>query len=229
MHTDPIAPNAHDAANAVAAVPDELLDAAIDHLRQLAHAALVDFAVATGRYVIETFYDGSLGHFYEQGRGKGVSFIALCERRADELQALGLSRSTLQRYVYAYDAWRQLPDEARASLSLRTLELLRKVPDPVARTEIALAASRQGWSPRQLADAVQAKAEALAPLPSKRGRPRLQPGEKELRALVRQAQAVSKGREAIAALPAEKLAALRAELRAALAEVEGVLGRGGEA
>jgi hypothetical protein len=213
-----------DATAALTTVSDQMLDAAVEHLRELAHVALVEFAIAAGRYVVEAFFDGNIGQFFDRSSSKASSFNALCSRRADELAAIGLSQSTLRRYVHAYDTWRHLPEEARASLSLRTLELLRKVPDQVSRTELMLSAQREGWSAGTLAQQVTAKAEALAPPPSNRGRPRLDPGEKELRALVRQIQVVSKGREAIAALPAEKLAALRAELRAALAEVEGVLG-----
>ena len=230
MDKTPLTPSAdageRQSTNALADVSDALLDAAVEHLRQLAHVALVEFAVAAGRYVVDTFFDGNIGKFFDRSSSKATSFNALCTRRAEELEAIGLSQSTLRRYVHAYDTWRHLPDEARTNLSLHTLELLRKVPDQVSRTELLLSAKREGWSPGTLAQQMAAKAVELAPPPSKLGRPRLPAGEKALRGLVRQAQAVAKNRAAIASLPAQKLATLRAELRAALAEVEGVLGEG---
>ncbi|MCA9639386.1 MAG: hypothetical protein H6747_13900 [Deltaproteobacteria bacterium] len=206
------------------AATEALLDQAIEHLRSLAHTALVDYAVATGRYLIETFYDGNLGAYYDHRRDKASSFNALCEHRADELAAIGLSRSTLQRYIHAYDTFRVLPPEAREAMSLRSVELLRRVPDQVTRTEIALAAVRQGWSPAELRAEVEAKAAELRPSKSKRGRPPLAPGEKALRGLVRQAKVVAEAKGEIAALPVERVEALRAELLEALAVLEGVWG-----
>ena len=65
--TQSTAPDA--AAASLAAVPDELLDAAVEHLRQLAHVALVEFAVAAGRYIVETFFDGNFGNFFDRSKG----------------------------------------------------------------------------------------------------------------------------------------------------------------
>lgn len=207
---------------AVAAVPDALLDEAIAHLQALSHGALVDYAVAIGRYIVQTFYDGNVGAFHDRSRGKDVPLLALCRRRGDELAAMGLSRSTLQRYVYAYDAFRTLPEEVRARLTLRSLEQLRRVQEPIARTELALAAARQGWSPRRIAAEVENAVAALTPTGPTRGRPRLEPGERALRALVRQARVAAEQGPELGRIKPARLAKLRAELEAALRALDGV-------
>lgn len=202
------------------------LDETIASLGAIARHSLATYAVAIGRTIIERCFGGSFGDYYERRSNKTGSFNQLCELRREELAALGLSRGTLRRYIVAWDRYRQLPPSVQQAMTLTTLELLGTVPDPFVRGKIAYTAVREGWDTATLRDEVAKARDELRPAPSPPARQPMAAGEREVRALLRSAGKVVAQREAVQALPPDRLLELRSELAAALREVEGVIGRG---
>jgi hypothetical protein len=130
-------------------------DATIAYLRELSRAALLQYAVTVGKYLVDEYFAGDVTTYFDRSRYKASSFAALLETRAADLTELGLSGSTLRNYIGAWDVWRQLPEAVHTKLDLVDLYQLAAVKEPAARTELATAAVTQNWGVRRLHTAVQ--------------------------------------------------------------------------
>ncbi len=203
------------------------LDAAIERLRALSRQALLDHALAVADFVLGHFFGGDWTRYRDRSAHGHVSLRALCREREAEMAAMGLSLTTLRRYLAAWDRYRRLPELCQRQQTVASLELLGKVADPITREKLALRAAQEQWPAARLRAEVQATAAALARHQPKRGRPRLAPVERSLRQAVRGVRASTVVRAeasaSIATLPARRRAALRSEVVAALAELQGWL------
>lgn len=208
-----------------AAGPD--LDTAIERLRALSRQALLDYALAVADFVLRHFFAGDWTRYRDRTAHGHTSLRSLCREREAEMAAMGLSLTTLRRYLAAWDRYRRLPEVCQRQQTVASLELLGKVADPITRERLALRAAQEQWPAARLRAEVQAMASALARYQPKRGRPKLAPAERALRQAVRSVRASTTVRAeasaALATLPARRRAALRAEVASALAELQGWL------
>jgi hypothetical protein len=193
-------------------------DETLDYLRALSHRALLDYAVAIGGYLVERYFAGRVELYYDRDPHKEASFRTLCTDHAEALSAMGLSTSTLKRYIRAFDVWRRLPHRAQRGLSLQQVTLLGRVADPISREKLAIRHEAEDWAPARLKAEIQTVREANLGERAK-GRPRQPPAERALRTTLRSTRQLAALRPQASRLPSRSRLRLLAELDAAVAEL----------
>jgi hypothetical protein len=141
------------------------LDAAVAHLNALAAGDALDTALATGRYLVDTFFDGDVCAF-ERPRAPGRISLRQLAGRSD----LEASHCTLCRDIGILGQSLLLPRAGYPNLKLSHHCALLAVRDVASKLALARCSEANDWSSRQLAEeSGRAKAEASGP--PRRGRP----------------------------------------------------------
>jgi hypothetical protein len=141
------------------------LDAAVAHLNALVAGDALDTALATGRYLVDTFFDGDVSAF-ERPRTPGrVSLRQLADR--SDLEA---SHCTLCRDIGILGQSLLLPRAGYPNLKLSHHCALLAVRDVESKLALARRSEANDWSSRQLAEEI-GRARAEASGPPRRGRP----------------------------------------------------------
>lgn len=141
------------------------LDAAVAHLNALAAGDALDTALATGRYLVDTFFDGDVCAF-ERPRAPGRISLRQLAGRSD----LEASHCTLCRDIGILGQSLLLPRAGYPNLKLSHHCALLAVRDVASKLALARCSEANDWSSRQLAEEIgRAKAEASGP--PRRGRP----------------------------------------------------------
>ena len=130
-------------------------DRTIEHLRNLSRGALLQYALGVGKYLIDDYFDGDVGAYFDTSRTKESSFNALLRDREAELKEMQLSPRTLRNYICAWDVWQQLPAPVQGQLDLTDLYKLATVSDTTERTKLATEAVDNNWSLHQVGTAVE--------------------------------------------------------------------------
>ncbi|MFZ4579476.1 MAG: hypothetical protein ACOYOB_13880 [Myxococcota bacterium] len=202
-------------------------DQTLRQLRQLNHTALLRYALDVGDHLLDVWYQGDIRIYRDRKSSEHAVFEALVGERREALADLGLSANTLRNYLLAACTWRELPPPVREQLDLTHLHRLSSVHDPLVRAKLAHDAATEGWSARELSQAIAAHQESLKT--GHRSRPRVTP--KPMRAY---AQAFTALRQAgklnpqLQNLNDAQKKRVREQLQAAVVELQAVLaGLGG--
>lgn len=116
----------------------------IDRLTTLSTTHLLYFRIEVGRAVAEELdLDDA-----------GANLRAFAVRHASRLEDLGLTEGALRQSVRAFRVVEGLPAELVQRLVFSHVVELARVEDPATRALLARAAADEGWSGRQLRDAV---------------------------------------------------------------------------
>lgn len=196
---------------------DSKAEATVQHLRMLGRTALLQYALAVGRHLIDVWFDGEIQAYRDRTSSLHVGFQRLLDDRRADLADLNLSASTLRNYMLADVTWRELPVRVRERLELTHLYRLAKVVDPIARVELAHEAAERGWATRQLEAAIQDRLDT-----ERLSRPR-PPMPEEVRAWQQVFHAVRKAAEVpgnVGALPLGHRHVLRREVEASLERLQ---------
>lgn len=141
----------------------ELVDAALDHIRNTLTLGFARSALEVGQYLLDTFFDGDPSQF-RNPRCESPSFRALCETKG--LSSMGVSRSTLYNCVQIHIQFTQSGIQELKDLSYSHQVTLLRAPQEV-KEHLAKKAVDESIGVRQL----MAQVTRSRP-PSKRGRPR---------------------------------------------------------
>jgi hypothetical protein len=137
--------------------------ALFDDLRVIAGKHLLQVRIAFGRAVAHHLYAGSVRVMEDRlaHRGSGLKdFVAACGERLEEL---GISESLLRQSLAVWSVFVQLPERLQTALLLSHFVALTRVPDGETRGYLAEAAVTNGWSVRELGDAISAVARGAWP------------------------------------------------------------------
>ena len=212
--------------NTLAVSIQSRLDATIAHLQELARGSILRHYLKVGEYLLDTYFDGDAQLYGDNRRNKEAGFDALLGDRRAELAEMGLQPTTLRNSIRAFIVWRALPDATRSALDFTDLYSLAPVADLPAREKLANEAVQEGWSTRQVVDAVQQYQKAHKKPGARTGRPRLPVAFKQVAALVRAGEKLPTRASQLGALSAEQRVELRAgavALRARLEVLAGLL------
>ncbi len=135
-------------------VTDNELDAVIQHLRTLYKQHSLSYAVATGQFIVDKFYNGDFTSARDRNATNHFKFNELIERRSSELRDLDLNVRSLSRYVAATEVWNELPEHTRAQLRIAHLDRLAMVGDIDERKRLAHEAATMHWTAEQTGLAV---------------------------------------------------------------------------
>lgn len=193
-------------------VSDHELDAAVEHLRNLYKQHTLSYAVMTGQYIVDKFYDGSFADARDRNAEKHFKLNELIEKRGQQLQDLDLSTRSIQRYVAATDVWNGLPEHTRVQLRITHLDRLAGVADVEERKRLAHDAATMQWTGEQTALAIADYRKKLRGNKKKAG-PKVKPAVlKAAAALHRDAKALRKLHGAASKLSAAHRAILSTEM-----------------
>ncbi|MEZ4436253.1 MAG: hypothetical protein R3F65_27970 [bacterium] len=184
-------------------LPAESVEATVDALCELKRRSGIGLAVAIGRTLAESIYDGDL--------------TRLRDRRSDcpSLRAIAAhprvpySLTTLHQAIGVYELVQRIPELPATHLTLTHLRLVLPYGDEIQR-QLLLRALAEEWNTRQLEQAVR----AIKPVRGKGGRPRLPRVVKTLNQLDRvvSEQAAWEDLDDLTPLPPEKRAALAEQI-----------------
>jgi hypothetical protein len=148
---------------ATAIAPHDLarFDETLRQLRLLNHTALLRYALDVGDHLLDVWYRGDIRIYRERKSAEHAMFDALTSERHDALRDLGLSANTLRNYLLAACTWRELPPPVREQLDLTHLHRLSTVHDPLVRAQLAHDVAMEGWTSRELGQAIAAHQESL--------------------------------------------------------------------
>jgi hypothetical protein len=133
------------------AVGEAEIEETAAEIRRYAGRAMLEFASTVGRIVLERFYRGDVAAFHAHGRKDG-SLRRLAERLDDDLH---LSASGLSRCVGIHVVLEELGPLSRwQHLTPTHVRTVLALPAP-ERARVLAEADAQGWSVRQLEQAIQ--------------------------------------------------------------------------
>lgn len=131
-------------------VDDRLLDRVITSLRALSRGVRLQYALQVGALLLDSFWSGNPENYRDKQKPAGTGFGALLQERAEQLDDLQLSPSTLRTYIRSTIVWRQLPAHVRERLDLPNLQVLTLLPDADQRGKLAAEAVQANLTTRQL-------------------------------------------------------------------------------
>jgi hypothetical protein len=211
-------------AAASTSVDERLLDHVITSLRALSRGARVQYALQVGALLLDSFWSGNADNYRDKQKPAGTGFGALLQERAEDLEDLQLSPSTLRNYIRSTIVWRQLPVAVRERLDLPNLQALTLLPEPGQRLKIAQEAAEGNLNSRQLetrVDQVRKQAQKGAT----RGRKPVPEPLKQWRRVCRDAIKgdVAKMATIASGLPTKDRAEMRANILAAQSKLAALL------
>ncbi len=208
----------------VTAVDDRLLDHVISSLSALSRGARLQYALQVGALLLDSFWSGNADNYRDKQKPAGTGFGVLLQERAEALEDLQLSPSTLRNYIRSTIVWRQLPVALRERLDLPNLLALTLLADPGQRLLIAQEAAEGNLNSRQLESRVE-QARKQARKGETRGRKPVPAPLKQWRKVCRDAinGDMAKMGAIAAGLPIKDRAEMRASILAAQKSLEALL------
>jgi len=156
--------------------PAEKVDfpALLQRLETLSRAHLLFYRLEVGRLILEEIFDGQPEAYLSRDNRKATRFSQFLAEQGEALRELGLGEQVLRQCVTTRIAAASLPPSLLERLLFSHLVELSRMPDHEKRRFLATLTIEQGWTSRQLRDAVQATAAGL-PLDAAPELPGIQP------------------------------------------------------
>ena len=126
----------------------------LDVLESLARNHALAFRLEVGRVLLNAFFGGDGAAYQSHDSTKDARFALFFAHCRDDLDKLGIGESTARNCIKARLVYDLLPAQLQAALFFSQVVELTRVPDPTARTRLAVAAVQGDWTVRQLRDAV---------------------------------------------------------------------------
>jgi hypothetical protein len=130
------------------------LEDLLDVLESLARNHALAFRLEVGRVLLDAFFGGDGGAYQSHDSTKDARFALFFAHCRNDLDKLGIGESTARNCIKARLVYDLLPAPLQAALFFSQVVELTRVPDPTARTRLAVAAVQGDWTVRQLRDAV---------------------------------------------------------------------------